>query len=113
MSLAVEATASNKSGSTAYTRRVPEDIVLYGVVSNELPTFLSHAEQSGRSVPAFVERELSRYLECGILAYGSVRVRCAACRYDRVVAKEEDFSRLAAAVAWPTRRRSSWIACYR
>jgi hypothetical protein len=86
MSLAVEATASNKSGSTAYTRRVPEDTVLYAVVSNQLPSFLSHAEQSGRSVPAFVERELSRYLECGILAYGFVRVRCAACRFDRVVA---------------------------
>ena len=86
MSPAVEATASNKSGSTAYSRRVPDDTVLYGVVSNQLPAFLSHAEQSGRSVPAFVERELSRYLECGILAYGFVRVRCAACRYDRVVA---------------------------
>jgi hypothetical protein len=54
MSLAVEAAAGNKSGSTAYTRRVPDDTVLYGVVSNQLSTFLSHAEQSGRSVPAFV-----------------------------------------------------------
>ena len=57
-----------------------------GVVSDQLTTFFAHAESSGRTVPAFVERELSRYLECGILAYGFVRVRCAACRYDRVVA---------------------------
>ena len=53
-----------------YTRRVPEETVLYGVVADQLTTFLAHAERSGRSVPAFVERELSRYLECGILAYG-------------------------------------------
>ena len=59
--------------------------MLYGVVSDQLTTFLAHAERSGRSVPAFVERELSRYLECGILAYGFVRVRCTGCGHDRVV----------------------------
>ncbi len=72
--------------AAAYARRVPEDTILYGVVSDQLTTFFAHAESSGRTVPAFVERELTRYLECGILAYGFVRVRCAACRYDRVVA---------------------------
>jgi hypothetical protein len=60
--------------------------VLYGVVSDQLTTFLAHAEHSGRSVPAFVERELTRYLECGILAYGFVRVRCTGCGHDRLVA---------------------------
>jgi hypothetical protein len=60
--------------------------VLYGVVSDQLTTFLAHAERNGRSVPAFVERELSRYLECGILAYGFLRVRCSQCGFDRVVA---------------------------
>jgi len=60
--------------------------VLYGVVSDQLTTFLAHAERSGRSVPAFVERELTRYLECGILAYGFVRVRCTGCGHDRLVA---------------------------
>ena len=69
-----------------YTRRVPEETVLYGVVSDQLTTFLAHAERSGRSVPAFVERELSRYLECGILAYGFLRVRCSQCSHDRLVA---------------------------
>ena len=52
---------------TVYTRRVPEDTVLYGVVSDQLRTFFSDAESAGREVPAFVARELSRYLECGIL----------------------------------------------
>jgi hypothetical protein len=78
--------ARAQNGRNSYARRVPEDTILYGVVSDQLTTFFAHAERGGRSVPAFVERELTRYLECGILAYGFVRVRCAACRYDRVVA---------------------------
>jgi hypothetical protein len=60
--------------------------VLYGVVSDELDTFFAHAENAGREVPAFVARELTRYLECGILAHGFVRVRCAGCKYERLVA---------------------------
>jgi hypothetical protein len=62
----------------------PGDTILCGVVSDQLTTFLAHAESRGRTVPAFVE--LTRYLECGILTYGFVRVRCSACRCDRVVA---------------------------
>ncbi len=64
--MAVQSAATTTSGTAVYARRVPEDTIL--------------------AVPAFVERELTRYLECGILAYGFVRVRCSACRYDRVVA---------------------------
>ena len=37
-------------------------------------------------MPKFVERELRAYLQCGILAYGFVRVHCDACGHDRVVA---------------------------
>jgi hypothetical protein len=65
---------------------VPEDTVLYGVVSDQLNAFFSDAESTGREVPAFVARELTRYLECGILAHGFVRVRCAGCQYERLVA---------------------------
>jgi hypothetical protein len=86
MPTAVPAAAISRSRAPKYARRVPENTILYGVVSDQLTTFFAHAENSGRTVPAFVERELTRYLECGILAYGFVRVRCAACRYDRVVA---------------------------
>jgi hypothetical protein len=31
-------------------------------------------------MPAYVEREFRRYLECGILAYGFARARCPDCR---------------------------------
>ena len=69
-----------------YTRRRPEESVLYGVVRDETETFLLRAGERERPAPRFVERELRSYLECGILAHGFVRVRCGACGCDRLVA---------------------------
>jgi len=37
-------------------------------------------------VPAFVETELRRFLECGVLAHGFARFRCDGCGTDRLVA---------------------------
>ncbi|GAB6044062.1 IS91-like element ISCR1 family transposase [Endothiovibrio diazotrophicus] len=37
-------------------------------------------------IPAYVEREFRRYLECGILAHGFARARCAECGHDFLVA---------------------------
>jgi len=78
--------AADRSGSDGYTRRRPEESVLYGVVQRELETFLAHARERERPAPRFVERELRGFLACGILAHGFVRVRCDACGLDRVVA---------------------------
>jgi hypothetical protein len=36
-------------------------------------------------VPRFVEREFRQYLQCGIFAYGFLRVHCDACGCDRLV----------------------------
>lgn len=44
------------------------------------------ARSGDRTVPRFVEREFQAYLECGILDFGFVRVRCDDCGHDRVVA---------------------------
>ena len=40
----------------------------------------------GGSAPAHVEREFRRYLECGILAHGFARARCAECGHDFLIA---------------------------
>jgi hypothetical protein len=37
-------------------------------------------------VPAYVEREFRRYLECGIFAHGFARAKCPGCGYDVLVA---------------------------
>jgi hypothetical protein len=36
--------------------------------------------------PSYVARALRRFLECGVLAHGFVRVRCAACKGESLVA---------------------------
>jgi len=56
-----------------YQRREPEKTLLHQVVCEWLETFLEAARDRsahGRGLPAFVERELRAYLDCGILARG-------------------------------------------
>ena len=75
-----------RGGGRSYTRRRSEESVLYGVVQQQLETFLTRARERERPVPRFVECELRAFLHCGILAHGFVRVHCDACGLDRVVA---------------------------
>jgi len=72
-----------------YARRRPEQTVLYRLVQQHLETYLALAcegDGDGHAVPGDVERELRRYLECGILAYGFARARCPECGHDFLVA---------------------------
>ncbi len=59
-----------------YRRREPEKTILHQVVRDELEPFLAAARERsehGRGLPAFVERELRAYLDCGMLARGFAR----------------------------------------
>jgi len=72
-----------------YRRRQPERTVLYQVVQGNLETWLAERwedDGQGRAVPAWVERDLRAYLDCGILARGFARARCASCGHEIVVA---------------------------
>ena len=67
-----------------YRRRSLEKSLLYQVVRENLNTFLDRAGERG-GIPKYVRLALSRYLDCGILAKGFVRVRCPGCGYDAAV----------------------------
>jgi len=57
----------------SYRRREPERTVLHRVVRENLATLLDEARArspDGSGYPPFVERELERYLGCGILSRG-------------------------------------------
>ena len=70
-----------------YERRRPEETTLYRVVQENLETFLAQVEAEGAaSLPQFVKDEFDAFLECGILAHGFLRVRCAACGHEKLVA---------------------------
>jgi hypothetical protein len=54
-----------------YRPRAPEKTVLYRLVQQHLETFLAEpGEHGGPGCPRHVERELRRYLTCGVPAHG-------------------------------------------
>jgi hypothetical protein len=72
-----------------YRRREPEKTLLHAVVRSRLEPFLAAARDrsaAGRGLPAYVERDLRAYLDCGILARGFARIRCPDCGFERLVA---------------------------
>ncbi|MFN0009256.1 MAG: transposase zinc-binding domain-containing protein [Planctomycetota bacterium] len=79
---------SGKGGTGhARQRREPEGSVLYRVLREHLTTFFADADEGlGSGLPRFVQREVRRYLDCGILACGFARVHCSNCNKDELVA---------------------------
>jgi hypothetical protein len=67
------------------TERRPERTALYRAVHENLETFLDRAQGQDRAIPRFVERELRSYLECGLPAFGFVRLRCKRCGHERLL----------------------------
>jgi len=78
---------ASECATGVYRRRRPELTLAYQAVQGWLATWLAHHEElDAESVPTHVERELSAYLECGILAHGFARARCADCTAEFLVA---------------------------
>ena len=70
-----------------YRRRRPERTLAWQTVQGWLATWIAHHDEvDAESAPAYVQRELSAYLECGILAYGFARARCPDCTAEFLVA---------------------------
>jgi hypothetical protein len=69
--------AASEPLRSGYVRREPETTVLYQVVGAHLETMLAEVRaEEGNGLPWFVEQELRRYLDCGILVRGFMRCRC-------------------------------------
>jgi hypothetical protein len=72
-----------------YRPRRPRESVLYRCVQAHLETWLVQCRDGhddAGPVPAHVERQFRRYLECGILAHGFARARCGQCGHDFLIA---------------------------
>ena len=81
--------AASRPLPRAWRRRQPEQTALYAVVQEHLETFLQQArdaDPAGSGLPRFIEGELRRYLDCGLLSRGFARLRCASCGDERLVA---------------------------
>ena len=72
--------------SRRYERRRPEKTPLHKIVSENLKSWLEWRDRAEQPVAAYVEEELRRYLECGLLCFGFARALCTGCRTGFVVA---------------------------
>ena len=70
----------------AYERHRPEQTPLYALIDEHFPRFLQRLEAEGVSLPHFVKEEFEAYLKCGRLEYGFLRVKCDACRHEKLLA---------------------------
>jgi ribosomal protein S27E len=73
----------------AYARRRPDKTVLHQVVREHAETLFAEARtrsESGHGYPSHVEREFRRYIACGVLSQGFLRVHCGGCGRDELVA---------------------------
>jgi hypothetical protein len=71
----------------AYVPRRPTETVLYGLVRENLESFLAYArEHYEGGLPRYVEAELRAYLDCGVFARGFTRCHCDSCGHDLLVA---------------------------
>ena len=70
-----------------YAPRRPTETVLYGLVRQNLESFLTYArEHYDGGLPRYVEQELRSYLACGDFSRGFTRLSCEACGHDLLVA---------------------------
>ena len=77
-----------RPSSSVYThaRRRPELTPCYKIVQEHLSTFIADREAEGRPLPDYVIQEFEAYLECGIPAYGFLRLKCEDCDEEKIVA---------------------------
>ncbi len=79
-------TAARELGAYRYQRHQPEHTLLYQIVEQHYPLFVTHIARQGRPLPGYVQREFEEYLRCGRLEHGFLRVRCDRCHVEILVA---------------------------
>ena len=72
-----------------YERHRPERTTLYRLVQQHAASFIAHTEAStGVELPRFIKDEFDAFLECGILAHGFLRLRCAECGHEVTIPRQ-------------------------
>ncbi len=60
--------------------------VHYQIVSRNYQTFFLEREEEGRHLPHYLKKECQRFLSCGILSQGFIRLHCYHCNSEKLVA---------------------------
>ena len=69
-----------------YERHKPEKTLLHQIIKQYYPEFIEHMAQQSKNLPKYVRAEFEEYLKCGCLEHGFLRVKCASCQHERLVA---------------------------
>ena len=71
-----------------YKRRDPESTILYQVLQQNLSYFFRDLESNPdqKALPYFVRKEFEKFLSCGLLKHGFVRLKCSDCSESLIVA---------------------------
>ena len=74
--------------SHQYKRHDPEETILHKVLDEHVHSFfdLLSSDQDRKPLPSFVKREFDKFLSCGVLSEGFVRIKCDDCAQSTVVA---------------------------
>ena len=83
--MASSAAVALPGDAITYERHRPEQTPLYALIEEHFPQFLDRIEAAGTSLPHFATKEFESYLKCGRLEYGFLRVKCDACRHEKLV----------------------------
>ncbi len=78
--------ASSGVGAFFYERHRPEQTLLYQIIEQHYPDFLSAMEVQDRPLPGYVQDEFEAFLQCGCLEHGFLRVRCEDFKHEHLVA---------------------------
>jgi hypothetical protein len=70
-----------------YQRHKPEETFLYQAISGHVEQFFVEvaSDESRKPLPVFVRREFDKYLACGLLTEGFIRLKCTDCNESMVV----------------------------
>jgi hypothetical protein len=69
-----------------YNRHEPKNTLLYKIIAEHYPGFVSRLAEDGRALPVYIHREFEDYLKCGLLEHGFLRLRCEGCQHERLLA---------------------------
>jgi len=78
--------ASPDGGAFRYARHRPERTLLYQIVEEYYPAFVSHLAAQATTLPGYAQQEFEDYLKCSRLEHGFLRVRCDSCHAEHLVA---------------------------
>ena len=74
------------AGAPGYERRRPEKTLLYQLVKEHYPAFVTQLAAEGKVLPDYVHQEFEEFLKCGLLEHGFLRVQCDSCHAEQLVA---------------------------